>query len=125
MSKKISIQEKKKWLEMFEEGLTEVQIARKTEHDPRTITKGIEEASKKTRLASIEAEILRKALLQHQEQLTEILQHIVVMLVLPPYNLQLREESERLMLRKAHAYALLKSRGHQLPTLKELRTQTA
>jgi len=97
MSKKISIREKKKWLEMFEEGLTEVQIARKTEHDPRTITKGIEEASKKTRLASIEAEILRKALLQHQEQLTEILKHIVVMLVLPPYNLQLREESEGIL----------------------------
>ena len=36
---------------------------------------------------------------------------------------QLREESERLMLRKAHAYALLKNRGHQLPTLDELRTQ--
>ena len=36
---------------------------------------------------------------------------------------QLREESERLMLRKAHAYALLKSRRHRLPTLKELHTQ--
>ncbi len=36
---------------------------------------------------------------------------------------QLREESELLMLRKAHAYAILKSRGHQLPTLKELRRQ--
>ncbi len=36
---------------------------------------------------------------------------------------QLREESELLMLRKAHAYALLKSRGHQLPTLKELHKQ--
>jgi hypothetical protein len=36
---------------------------------------------------------------------------------------QLREESELLMLRKAHAYALLKSRGHKLPTLDELRTR--
>ncbi|KHD05107.1 hypothetical protein PN36_21515 [Candidatus Thiomargarita nelsonii] len=34
---------------------------------------------------------------------------------------QLREDSEELMLRKAHAYALLKSRGHKLPTLDELR----
>ncbi len=33
---------------------------------------------------------------------------------------QLREDSERLMLRKAHAYALLSSRGHQLPLLSEL-----
>ena len=36
---------------------------------------------------------------------------------------QLREESDCLMVRKAHAYALLKSRGHQLPTLQELRAR--
>lgn len=33
---------------------------------------------------------------------------------------QLREEADALMFRKAHAFALLKSRGHQLPTLEEL-----
>lgn len=32
----------------------------------------------------------------------------------------LREESEHLMLRKAHAYALLKWRGHSLPSLQQL-----
>ncbi len=37
---------------------------------------------------------------------------------------KLREESEQLMLRKAHAYLILKSRGHQLPTLDELREQS-
>lgn len=36
---------------------------------------------------------------------------------------RLREESDALMVRKAHAYALLKSRGHQLPTLQELRAR--
>lgn len=33
---------------------------------------------------------------------------------------QLRLESERLMVRKAHAYALLKWRGHVMPPLSEL-----
>ncbi|HDN27373.1 MAG TPA: hypothetical protein ENG03_09825 [Thioploca sp.] len=37
---------------------------------------------------------------------------------------QLREDAEQLMLRKAHAYAILKNRGHQLPTLEELREQS-
>jgi len=37
---------------------------------------------------------------------------------------RLREEAEALMLRKAHAYALLQSRGHQLPTLEELHART-
>jgi hypothetical protein len=38
---------------------------------------------------------------------------------------RLREEADALMLRKAHAYALLKSRGHQLPSLDELRAEAA
>ena len=37
---------------------------------------------------------------------------------------QLREDAEQLMLRKAHAYAIIKNRGHQLPTLEELREQS-
>jgi len=37
---------------------------------------------------------------------------------------KLREESEQLMLRKAHAYLILKNRGHKLPTLDELREQS-
>lgn len=36
---------------------------------------------------------------------------------------RLREEADTLMLRKAHAYALLKARGHALPALEELRPQ--
>ena len=36
---------------------------------------------------------------------------------------RLREEADTLMLRKAHAYALLKSRGHTLPAPQELRPQ--
>jgi hypothetical protein len=37
---------------------------------------------------------------------------------------QLRDEADALSLRKAHAYRLLHSRGHTLPTLDELHTQT-
>ncbi|HLF88942.1 MAG TPA: hypothetical protein VI451_08370 [Anaerolineales bacterium] len=35
----------------------------------------------------------------------------------------LRNEADALMLRKAHAYTLLKSRGHKLPSLDELRAR--
>jgi hypothetical protein len=38
---------------------------------------------------------------------------------------QLRDEADALMVRKAHAYALLHSRGYTLPALEDLRTQTA
>ena len=36
---------------------------------------------------------------------------------------RLREEAEAFMLRKAHAYGLLQSRGHRLPSLSELHSQ--
>lgn len=36
----------------------------------------------------------------------------------------LREEADFLMIRKAHSFALLKSRGHRLPSLEELRSQS-
>lgn len=37
----------------------------------------------------------------------------------------LSEEADSLMLRKAHAFAILQSRGHQLPSIEELRKQNA
>ena len=97
MSKKISIQEKRRWLDLYEQGKTEVQIAREVKRDPRTIVKGLEEASKDRRLASVEVEMLRSALFKHQDQLTGILKNIVEMLVLPPYDLKLREEGKGIL----------------------------
>lgn len=38
---------------------------------------------------------------------------------------RLRDEADALMLRKAHAYALLQSRGHELPSLEELHAQSS
>jgi hypothetical protein len=37
---------------------------------------------------------------------------------------QLRDEADALMLRKAHAYAVLQSRGYTIPSLDELHVQT-
>ena len=108
MSKKISIQEKRRWLDLYEQGRTEVQIAREVKRDPRTIVKGLEEASKDRRLASVEAEMLRNALFKHQDQLTGILNNIAAMLVMPPDNLELREEKEGILAPIPLSGALLK-----------------
>lgn len=91
MSRKISISDKKRWLQLFESGKTEVQIARKESHDPRTIARGIEEAVRDRRLVKIEDDIVHKALLGHQEQLRDILKEIASILVVPTANLELHE----------------------------------
>ncbi len=97
MSRKISIRDKKKWLEMFEAGKTEAQIARILKRDPRTVARGIEEAIKARRITNIEDDMIRKALFDHQTQLRDILKEIASILVMPPHNLELREEKEGLL----------------------------
>jgi len=97
MSRKISIQEKKKWLELFEEGKTENQIALHEGKDLRTIVNGLQEASRQRHLANAEAEMLRTALLSHQEKLMSVVKGMAHMLVLPDIVLTLREDENGLM----------------------------
>lgn len=92
MPRKISIREKREWLEMYEQGKTEAQISKELRRDQRTIAKGIEEAGKERQLINAETEMLRNALFDHQDQLKVILRNIQSMLVMPPHNLELREE---------------------------------
>jgi hypothetical protein len=94
MSRKISIQEKKKWLAMFEEeGMTENQIALHVGKDLRTIVNGLQEASRQRSLANAESEMLRHALQTHQDKLMDIIKDMANMLVLPDANLILREDA--------------------------------
>jgi hypothetical protein len=92
MSKKFSLKEKREWLDMFESGETESQIAKATGHDLRTIVNGLQEASRARHLANAESEMLRTALLSHQDMLKSLLKNIVNMLILPAANLELRED---------------------------------
>jgi len=94
MSRKISIRDKKQWLEMFEAGRTEAQIARVLKRDPRTVARGIEEAIKARRITNIDDDMIRKALFDHQAQLRDILKEVASILVMPPNNLELREEKD-------------------------------
>ncbi len=94
MSKKISIKDKKEWLALFEAGKTEAQIARVLKRDPRTIARGIEEAIKARRITNIDDDMIRKAIFDHQAQLRDVLKEIASILVMPPYNLELREEKD-------------------------------
>jgi hypothetical protein len=94
MSRKISMKVKKKWLEMFEAGKTEAQIARAEKRDPRTIANGIEEATQARRIANIEEDMLRKAIFEHQDQLRDALREIALIFRIPPYNLELREKRD-------------------------------
>lgn len=94
MSRKISIQEKKKWLTMFEqESMTENQIALHVGKDLRTVVNGLQEASRQRSLANAESEMLRTALQTHQGKLMEKVTDMANMLVMPDVSLVLREDA--------------------------------
>jgi bifunctional DNA-binding transcriptional regulator/antitoxin component of YhaV-PrlF toxin-antitoxin module len=94
MSRKISIQEKKKWLAMFEqESMTENQVALHVGKDLRTVVNGLQEASRQRSLANAESEMLRTALQTHQGKLMEKVTDMANMLVLPDVSSVLREDA--------------------------------
>src|SRR3989339_2117057 len=118
MSRKISIQQKKKWLELFEQGLTENQIAEKLHKDLRTIVSGLQAASRERHLANAEAEMLRNALFSHQDKLTNILKGMALMLVLPDLNLKIRIDEKGLFLSTPLSGSLLEQTPDTQMTLK-------
>jgi hypothetical protein len=82
MPKKFSIADKKEWLKKYEHGKSEVSIA-KGKCDVRTVKKGIEEARREQEAQIARAELLKHALLKHQDSLMESLRGILSALTLP------------------------------------------
>jgi hypothetical protein len=83
MPRKFSIAAKRKWLEKYERGKSEVSIATESRCDPRTIKKGIEEARREHDARVARTELLKQALSKHQDSLLGELKRITTSLILP------------------------------------------
>lgn len=86
MAKKYSIINKRQWLEEFEKGYSESYIASKYHCDLRTLKKGLEEARHELESRAARIEVLKTALLDHQEQLKKKLREISSLLSIPPQD---------------------------------------
>lgn len=84
MPRKFSIVDKRKWLQKYERGKSEVSIATDSRCDARTVKKGIEEARREHDAQIARTELLKHALLTHQERLLDKLKEITSTLILPP-----------------------------------------
>ena len=90
MPKKISVNLKRQWLAEFEQGKSIVEIARKHNNDPRTVTVGIDLA-RRLRMADVaQLEVLKMALLRHQEALMLTLDGLVKECRFPMANTELK-----------------------------------
>ena len=84
MPRKFLDTDKRKWLELYEDGKTEIQIANEPPKcDVRTVRRGIEEARRKQDARVARAELLKEALRKHQDSLLKELDEILSTLYLP------------------------------------------
>jgi len=86
MPKKFSIADKKGWLEKFESGKSESFIANDSKCDMRTIRRGIEEARRERDAQAARIDLLKQAVLKHQESLLHKLGEILSALTVPPHD---------------------------------------
>ena len=77
MPKKFAIVQLREWLEHYEQGESEISIARGAHCDVRTVKKGIEQARLERDAAAARADLIREALRKHQGRLLSIIDEIV------------------------------------------------
>jgi len=83
MPKTISMAQKREWLEKFESGVTETQLASRAKRDIRTIKKGLEDARRERVASRARAELVKEAMRDHNKQLLNVLNEFIAALKLP------------------------------------------
>ncbi len=86
MPKKFSITDKNKWLEDYENGKSESSIASDSNCDLRTVKRGIVEARRQRDAEAARIDLLKQAVLRHQERLLKKLSEILSTLTMPPHD---------------------------------------
>ena len=88
MPKKTSINTQTKWLNDYEDGVPEVNIACDAKCDLRTVKKGIEQARYARQMQIAKADLMKEALCQHHSQLIDVLKDILTAVTLPAPQLE-------------------------------------
>jgi hypothetical protein len=86
MPRKFSITDKNKWLEDYENGKSESSLASDSRCDLRTVKRGIDEARRQRDAEVARIDLLKQAVLKHQERLMEKLNEILSTLTMPPHD---------------------------------------
>jgi len=94
MPAKVSINEKREYLQLYEDGVSEATIATRMHRDIKTVKKGISEARAERDLGGVRSQLLLDALKDHQNSLLEVLDNLRTSVVLPPLDVEIRWESE-------------------------------
>jgi hypothetical protein len=84
MPKKFTLTDKKKWLELYDQGKSEKYIAREHAHcDVRTVQRGLEVARHAQDVRAAQMEVLKDAIKNHQDDLLGVV-HDLIKAMVPP-----------------------------------------
>jgi DNA-directed RNA polymerase subunit L len=92
MPKQIPMSEKKEWLLEYDDGKPSAEIAREKQRALKVIKRGIEEARAERDGAAARAEIVKEALIKHQQQLMGIINRLLEATEPPPADMEIRRE---------------------------------
>jgi len=92
MPKKYKPEQKRHWLQHREQGKSDKWIANQFKCDVRTVVKGIDEAISEREAGAARIMLMKDKIGEHQTALVVVLDGIVSMLELPPYNLEIRKD---------------------------------
>jgi len=95
MPKKYRPEQKRKWVQYREQGKSDRWIANYFKCDVRTVVKGIDEAIREWEAGAARIQLMKDKIGEHQMALVVVLDGIVSMLELPPYNLVRKESNGR------------------------------
>ena len=92
MPNKYKPEQKRQWVQYREQGKSDKWIANYVKCDVRTVVKGIDEAIREREAGAARIQLMKDKIGEHQTALVVVLDGIVSMLELPPYNLEIRKE---------------------------------
>ncbi len=92
MPKQIPMIEKREWLRESDNGIPAAEIAKDKAKALKVIKRGIDEARAERDGAAARAEIVKDALIKHQNQLMGIIARLLEAAEIPPADLELRRE---------------------------------
>ncbi len=95
MPKKISNAEMDKWLTDYDKGKPIHEIASEAHKDVRTVSKRIDQARKEQENRVVRRELMKEALLSHNEDISQFITSIKGALVVPGYDLYIPDRESR------------------------------
>jgi len=87
MPKKISFNEMRRWLEMYDAGKSEASIALEAHRDTRTVKSCIKKARQERRVNAAQIELLKNALKHHQDSLLGLVNGLIDRIFIPDLNI--------------------------------------